>query len=111
MENTGLTPLLLQARSEGFPSLSSEASVRVRGPPRILTGREVQYGSPGETVNILCEATAVPRIQAFLWLFQVTTWGKYFNQRCKIFGFVFGNTFRRLEIDIFKKILKISTFD
>ena len=53
--------------------------MRVRGPPRILTGREVQYGSPGETVNILCEATAVPRIQAFLWLFQVTTGAKYIS--------------------------------
>ena len=51
--------------------MSSEASVTVRGPPRIVTGREVQWGSPGETVHIVCEATAVPRIQAFQWLFQV----------------------------------------
>ena len=62
---------MLQASSDGFPSLSSEATVRVRGPPRILSGREVQHGNPGDTVNILCEATAVPRIQAFVWLFQV----------------------------------------
>ena len=54
-----------KATSKGFSPIRSEICVILRGPPQILQGREVQFGRLGETVHVICEAKAVPKVQGF----------------------------------------------
>ena len=56
-----------KATSKGFSPIISETSVILRGPPQILQGREVQFGAVGDTVHVICEAKAVPRVKEFFW--------------------------------------------
>ncbi|KAL0859870.1 hypothetical protein ABMA27_010207 [Loxostege sticticalis] len=57
-----------KASIEGFPEIEAEASVFIKGPPKILSN-QTQYGSQGDTVNIECAAFAVPRIDNIVWTF------------------------------------------
>ena len=42
----------------------------MRGPPTIRPAREVTHADVGQSVSLVCEATAVPRIKGFQWSFQ-----------------------------------------
>ena len=44
--------------------------VIMRGPPTIRAAREVAHADVGQSVSLVCEATAVPRIKGFQWSFQ-----------------------------------------
>ncbi|XP_063835341.1 irregular chiasm C-roughest protein [Ostrinia nubilalis] len=57
-----------KASIEGFTEVEAEASVFIKGPPKILSN-QTQYGSQGDTVNIECAAFAVPRIDTIVWTF------------------------------------------
>ena len=55
---------------EGFSDIAHTATVSVRGPPMILGDGEVQYGIPGETVHLSCEAESVPQVERVSWSYQ-----------------------------------------
>ncbi|XP_049882134.1 irregular chiasm C-roughest protein-like [Pectinophora gossypiella] len=59
---------LCKASIEGYPEIEAEASLFIKGPPKILSNH-TQFGSQGDTVNIECAAFAVPRIDSILWTF------------------------------------------
>ncbi|CAH2098731.1 unnamed protein product [Euphydryas editha] len=59
---------LCKASIEGYPDIESEASVFIKGPPKIISNH-TQFGSQGDTVNIECAAFAVPRIDNIVWTF------------------------------------------
>ncbi|XP_045457394.1 irregular chiasm C-roughest protein-like [Melitaea cinxia] len=59
---------LCKASVEGYPDIESEASVFIKGPPKIISNH-TQFGSQGDTVNIECAAFAVPRIDNIVWTF------------------------------------------
>ena len=82
-----------KAMSNGFSPISSAISVTLRGPPNIVPGREVQFGTVGESVHIICEAHAVPKVQGFFWLFE----GQEMRQEASNFSIVetqHGNVIR-----------------
>ncbi|KAG6465138.1 hypothetical protein O3G_MSEX014955, partial [Manduca sexta] len=59
---------LCQASVPGYPEVEGEASVYIKGPPKIISN-QTQFGSQGDTVNIECAAFAVPRIDNIVWTF------------------------------------------
>jgi len=73
-----------KATSEGFAPISEAISVTLRGPPNIVPGREVQFGTIGEAVHIICEAHAVPKVQRFFWLYK----GQELRQEASNFSIV-----------------------
>ena len=82
-----------KATSKGFSPISSAISVTLRGPPNILPGRDVQFGTLGETVHVICEAHAVPKVQRFFWLYE----GQELRQEASNFSIVetqHGNVIR-----------------
>jgi len=82
-----------KATSKGFSPISSAISVTLRGPPNIVPGREVQFGTLGETVHVICEAHAVPNVQQFFWLYE----GQEMRQEASNFSIVetqHGNVIR-----------------
>ncbi|XP_038217087.1 irregular chiasm C-roughest protein-like isoform X2 [Zerene cesonia] len=60
---------LCKARVEGYPEIEAEASIFIKGPPKILSNA-TQFGSQGDTVNIVCAAFAVPKIDNIVWTFE-----------------------------------------
>ncbi|KAJ2943111.1 hypothetical protein O0L34_g18801 [Tuta absoluta] len=60
---------LCKASIEGYPEIEAEASLFIKGPPKILSNH-TQFGSQGDTVNIECAAFAVPRIESIVWTFE-----------------------------------------
>ena len=54
----------------GFSGVDHTATVLVRGPPMIVGDGEVQYGIPGETVHLSCEAESVPQVERVSWSYQ-----------------------------------------
>ncbi|KAF9799007.1 hypothetical protein SFRURICE_011646, partial [Spodoptera frugiperda] len=56
------------ASVDGYPEIEAEASVFIKGPPKIISN-QTQFGSQGDTVNIECAAFAVPRIDNIIWTF------------------------------------------
>lgn len=82
-----------KATSKGFSPINNVISVTLRGPPQILPGREVQFGTLGETVHVICEAEAVPKVQGFFWLYE----GQEMRQEASNFSIVetqHGNVIR-----------------
>ncbi|KAL4707087.1 hypothetical protein ACJJTC_011413 [Scirpophaga incertulas] len=59
---------LCKAIVEGYPEIEAEASVFIKGPPKIVSN-QTQYGSQGDSVNIECAAFSVPRIDNIIWTF------------------------------------------
>ncbi|XP_028035173.1 irregular chiasm C-roughest protein-like [Bombyx mandarina] len=59
---------LCKASVDGFPEIEAEASVFIKGPPKIISN-QTQFGTQGDTVNIECAAFAVPRIDSIIWTF------------------------------------------
>ncbi len=60
-----------RATAAGFPPLTGTAAVQVRGPPRLLlAGREIQAGTAGAPLHVVCEAEAVPEAEAVSWSYR-----------------------------------------
>lgn len=57
-----------KAHSSGFPEISSEALVTLKGPPKIIS-RSQQYPLDSETYEIECVAIAVPKAKHVSWAF------------------------------------------
>jgi len=57
---------ICQAVVQGFPEVSAEAVILLKGPPKILSQR-IQFGSQGETVRLECLAIAIPRPDRVTW--------------------------------------------
>jgi len=55
------------ATVEGYPKMQHRARVSVRGPPAIVSTADLQFGNPGETVEISCEARSVPPAETMTW--------------------------------------------
>jgi hypothetical protein len=54
---------------KGYQSIQTTAKVYPKGPPKILKTPEgsVQYGSFGETVQLVCEPFSMPVPEKILW--------------------------------------------
>ena len=60
-----------RATAAGFPPISSSVAVQVRGPPRLLlAGREIQAGTAGTPLHVVCEAEAVPEAETVAWSYR-----------------------------------------
>ncbi|XP_013197490.1 irregular chiasm C-roughest protein [Amyelois transitella] len=60
---------LCKAFVQGYPVIQAEASVFIKGPPKILSNN-TQFGTQGDTVNIECAAFSIPRIDSIVWTFE-----------------------------------------
>lgn len=58
-----------QAVVQGFPQISAEAVVFLKGPPKIHSQR-IQFGTEGETVRLECLAISIPRPDRVTWSHQ-----------------------------------------
>ncbi len=58
---------LCRASARGFTEVTAEASVLMKGPPRIIRRQQTQYGAVGETVRIACDAFAIPPPKTIVW--------------------------------------------
>ena len=54
---------------QGYPGIESSAQVYQKGPPQIVksVGHGVQYGSVGETVELVCEWVSMPVAEKAVW--------------------------------------------
>jgi Immunoglobulin domain len=60
-----------RATAAGFPPVTAAAAVQVRGPPRLLlAGRELQTGSSGQPLHVVCEAESVPEAESVSWSYR-----------------------------------------
>ena len=60
-----------RAVAAGFPPVTAAAAVQVRGPPRLLlAGRELQTGTSGQPLHVVCEAEAVPEADSVTWSYR-----------------------------------------
>ncbi|XP_063370521.1 irregular chiasm C-roughest protein-like isoform X2 [Cydia amplana] len=57
------------AKVEGYNEIRSEATVFIRGPPKILSNR-TQFGAEGEMVTIECVFLSVPKSFDIIWYFE-----------------------------------------
>ncbi len=57
---------ICQAVVQGFPEVSAEAAIMLKGPPKILSQR-IQLGSEGDTVRLECLAVSIPRPERVTW--------------------------------------------
>ncbi|XP_045780934.1 irregular chiasm C-roughest protein-like isoform X2 [Maniola jurtina] len=60
---------LCKASVEGYPEIETEASIFIKGPPKIISNH-TQFGSQGDTVNIECAAFSIPRIDTIIWTYE-----------------------------------------
>ncbi|XP_053620769.1 irregular chiasm C-roughest protein-like isoform X2 [Plodia interpunctella] len=60
---------LCKAFVEGYSAVQAEASVFIKGPPKIISNN-TQFGTQGDTVNIECAAFSIPRIDNIIWTFE-----------------------------------------
>ncbi|XP_072933879.1 irregular chiasm C-roughest protein-like isoform X2 [Epargyreus clarus] len=60
---------ICRASLEGYPEIESEATIFIKGPPKILSNR-TQFGSEGENVRIECVALSVPKSDDVTWYFE-----------------------------------------
>ncbi|XP_034837561.1 irregular chiasm C-roughest protein-like isoform X2 [Maniola hyperantus] len=60
---------ICKATVEGYPEIESEATIFIKGPPKILSNR-TQTGSEGDRVSVECEALSVPRPDDIRWFFE-----------------------------------------
>ncbi|XP_045507832.1 irregular chiasm C-roughest protein-like isoform X1 [Colias croceus] len=60
---------ICKAGVDGYPEIESEATIFIKGPPKILSNR-TQVGIEGEKVSIECEALSVPRPDDVRWYFE-----------------------------------------
>ena len=55
-----------QAVVQGFPQISDEAWIFIKGPPKVVSQR-VQVGTEGDTVRLECRAQSVPKPERISW--------------------------------------------
>ncbi|XP_041985812.1 irregular chiasm C-roughest protein-like isoform X2 [Aricia agestis] len=60
---------LCKASVEGYKEIEAEASIFIKGPPKILSNN-TQFGSQGDAVHIECAAFSVPKIDNIVWTFE-----------------------------------------
>ncbi|XP_052743120.1 irregular chiasm C-roughest protein isoform X2 [Bicyclus anynana] len=60
---------ICKATVDGYPEIESEATIFIKGAPKILSNR-TQIGSEGERVTVECEARSVPRPDDIRWFFE-----------------------------------------
>lgn len=58
-----------KASVPGFPEIKSSADVFLKSPPKITSSRQ-QYGMVGDTIQLECSATSIPRAQHISWSFR-----------------------------------------
>nr|XP_018900895.1 PREDICTED: irregular chiasm C-roughest protein-like isoform X1 [Bemisia tabaci] len=56
-----------QATVRGFPPIEADATVILKGPPTIVSHR-LQFGVPGDSVELECIAYSIPPPQKFVWM-------------------------------------------
>ena len=63
---------LCQVAVRGYDQIQSAGSVHQRGPPVLQKSEEsgVQYGSLGETVQLLCQGRAQPQVDTVVWRYK-----------------------------------------
>ena len=44
--------------------------IKVRGPPKIVPGRDLQYATVGQPLHVICEAESVPEADGFTWTYR-----------------------------------------
>jgi len=54
------------ARTPGFPEVSADAAVFLKGPPAVSSKR-IQYGATGEVSRLECTAFSIPRPERVFW--------------------------------------------
>ncbi|GBP87754.1 Irregular chiasm C-roughest protein [Eumeta japonica] len=59
---------MCKATVEGYPDVEADATVYIKGPPKILSNR-TQFGTQGDSVKVECAAFAIPRLESIVWLF------------------------------------------
>lgn len=69
-----------QAHVQGFPTISAEATIHLKGPPSIISQR-VQFGVEGDTVRLECLAKSIPLPEKITW----THLGREIDNRKKSF--------------------------
>lgn len=57
-----------KAHSDGFPEISAEALVILKGPPKIISPNE-QHPLNGQTYEIQCTAISIPKAKHVSWAF------------------------------------------
>ncbi|XP_039761632.1 irregular chiasm C-roughest protein-like isoform X1 [Pararge aegeria] len=60
---------ICKATVEGYPEIESEATIFIKGAPKILSNR-TQMGAEGDRVTVECEALSVPRPDDIRWFFE-----------------------------------------
>ncbi|KAM3968931.1 irregular chiasm C-roughest protein-like [Aphomia sociella] len=60
---------ICKAYIEGYPEIQTEASVYIKGPPKIISN-QTQFSSQGDTMYIECAAISIPRIDFIIWTFE-----------------------------------------
>ncbi|XP_052747892.1 irregular chiasm C-roughest protein-like isoform X2 [Galleria mellonella] len=60
---------ICKATVEGYPEIESEATVFIKGAPKILSNR-TQFGTEGEGVTVECAALSVPKPDDIRWYFE-----------------------------------------
>ena len=58
------------AQSADYPAVSREVMVTMRGVARLRQEVEQQWSSVGSRVSLVCEGSAVPRVQEVVWRHQ-----------------------------------------
>lgn len=57
-----------KASINGFPEIGAEVTIYIKGPPSINSSRK-QIGSPGDTSQLECVATSIPKAKQVTWYF------------------------------------------
>lgn len=57
---------ICQAVVQGFPQVSAEAFILLKGPPKIES-RRIQYGIEGDTVRLECLVSSIPKPDRISW--------------------------------------------
>lgn len=60
---------ICKATINGYPEIEAEATVFIKGAPKILSNR-TQFGSEGESVSIECTSLSVPKPDDIRWFFE-----------------------------------------
>lgn len=55
-----------QAVVQGFPQISDDAWIYIKGPPKVVSQR-VQVGTEGDTVRLECRTQSIPKPERISW--------------------------------------------
>ena len=49
-----------RARVQGFPEVIASAEIFMKGPPRIIRTKKIQFGRIGDDVELTCDTFSIP---------------------------------------------------